>query len=401
MMTRSLALAAGLAILVPPLPVDAAFLRVDPSGSADFTTVASAMTAAAPGDTIATIVGVHTVTNVEVTEGVQLLGGWDAGFSWRVPGASHLYTPSGRILRFTSGQTRATRVDGFELTHATASAIFCTGSSPTITNNEFHDNTSWEGAAIDCEYGASPLIQGNHVHHNSATYGAGFESHWGSDTSPVIRGNLIEYNDASSAGGGLSVNNGNAVIEDNIIRFNSAGGTGGGVHIWHAGGGVVQVRGNLIILNESRDGGGLGINGGHPVIEYNTFWGNSAWRFGGAISNAESELPEPGTAIIRNNILAGSVDGAGVHCINQFAIALSCNCVFDNADGAYVDCPPPTGDIYEDPQFCDHLGFLLASTSPCAPAQAGICGSIGAFGVGCGPISIDDVSWTSIKAAYR
>jgi hypothetical protein len=210
---------------------------------------------------------------------------------------------------------------------------------------------------------------------------------------------VIEYNHAGSAGGGIGVNNGSPVIEDNIIRFNTAGGTGGGVHVWHAGGGTVELRRNLIIYNNcSGNGGGIGINGGHPLIENNTLWANSASN-GGAISYAESEIPAPGTTQVSHNILGGSTMGAGVHCINLFTISLTCNCVFGNAGGNYVACPPAVGDLLVDPAFCDLVDFLLQSSSPCAPS--GSCGLVGAYGMGCGPVSLPATTWSQLKAAYR
>lgn len=382
-------------------PVSAAFLRVDPSGGGDYLTVQAAMLVAAPGDSIAVRAGLNTVTNVQVKEAVLLLGGWNAAFTGRVPGSSHLVTSGNNcILRLSSGQTTATLIDGFELSGANQSAIWLTGSSATITNNDFHDNYAADGGAVHCEYGASPVIANNHIHHNTANYGGGLRGHFGSGNSPTIRNNVIEYNSAFDTGGGIAVNNGSPVIEDNIVRFNQTNGAGGGIHVWHAGGGTVELRRNLIVFNVGGKGGGIGISGGHPIIENNTLWANNASQ-GGAISNEESTIPEPGIAQISHNILGGSPVGAGVQCLNQTAIALSCNDVFGNAAGHYINCPPPVGDIHVDPSFCDpyKYDFRLMSNSPCAPQ--GVCGLIGAFGIGCGAVSIEPTTWAHIKAAYR
>ncbi|GJM43385.1 MAG: hypothetical protein DHS20C21_02270 [Gemmatimonadota bacterium] len=380
---------------------NAAFVRVDPAGTGDALTVQMAMGMAAAGDTIAVIQGAHNANSVEMTDGVQLLGGWNAAFSVRAPGTSLIHCGA-QGLRCTSGQGLSTIIDGFEFTGASNSAILCTSSSPTITRNEFHGNTGADGAAVHCEFGASPLIEDNHIHNNSASYGGGIRGHWGSDTSPTIRGNLIEFNSAGS-GGGIGVNNGSPLIENNIVRNNFSGGTGGGIHVWHGEGGVVTIRDNLIVDNSSRDGGGIGINGGHPIIEHNTLWGNSASRWGGAISQATSKFPDPGVSFIHHNILGGSPDGHGVYCINDSSMTLSCNCLFGNAEGVYANCPPPDNDIYQDPQFCDiaSADFGLRSSSPCAAPGPTGCGLIGARPVACGPVSIEATSWSRIKAAYR
>ncbi len=400
--TPGLSIRSAAAVAFVPLlatPVAATMLRVAPSGG-DYTTVAAAMAAAQDGDSVAVVAGLHLVQGVQVKEGVQLLGGWNASFTGRTPGTSHLRsTGGGTILQLSLGQTTKTLIDGFEMSGSNNSAILCHSSSATIRDNDIHDNYAQDGGAVHCEYGASPTIEYNHIHHNRAVYGGGVRGHYGANNSPLVRENLFEYNHAYSAGGGLAMAIGSPRVEDNIVRFNSAEGTGGGIHVHHAGGGVVEVRRNLIIYNVCRDGAGLGINGGHPIVEYNTLWGNSAWRYGGAISQAESEDPAPGTTYVRNNIIGGSIDGHGVYCINEFSIALSCNDVYGNADGDYFAVPAPVGDIAVDPLFCDYNAFLLASNSPCAPGSS--CGSIGAYGVGCGTISVAATSWGRLKAAFR
>jgi hypothetical protein len=406
-LTKIASFALPFLVLVISVPAYAAFIRVDPSGGGDATTVAEAMLLASAGDTVAVRFGAHLVNNVQVTDGVALLGGWDSSFTSRVPGTSHLMSSAQQILRCTTGQGLDTVIDGFELTGASNSGILCTDSSPTITNNEFHANTAVDGGAIHCEMGASPFIAHNHIHHNTANLGGGIRGHWGYDTSPTIVENVIEYNTAFYGGGGISVNNGSSVIEDNVIRFNAAHGgqsaTGGGIHVWHAEGGVVTVRRNLIIYNTSDEGGGIGITGGHPVIENNTLWGNSAF-LGGALYQEESDVaPDPGVTQVHFNILGGSLQGHGVFVHEDYKMVLDCNCVHGNAGAAYAGVSPGLNDITDDPLLCDVSSgdFHLASNSPCAPPGPGGCGLIGAFDVGCGPIGIEALSWGTIKALYR
>jgi hypothetical protein len=64
------------------------------------------------------------------------------------------------------------------------------------------------------------------------------------------------------------------------------------------------------------------------------------------------------------------------------------------------------GDVVADPLFCDpeNGDFTLSSQSPCLPGNHpdGVdCGLIGAFGQGCGPVSIEKLSWGRIKGMYR
>jgi hypothetical protein len=384
----------------------AAFIRVDQTGGGDALTLAAGMALAAPSDTVAVRHGLHNTGPVELVDDVKLLGGWNSAFTSRTPGASLLNATGDQALRCTSGQGLGTIIDGFEITGASNSAVLCRSSSPTITNNEFHGNDAIDGGAIHCESGASPLIESNHIHHNSANHGGGIRGHLGSGTSPTIRNNLVEFNTGFFSGGGISVNNGSPLIEHNTVRFNSADGTesatGGGISVWHAGGGVATIRFNLIIHNTASEGGGVGITGGHPIIENNTIWGNTAPE-GGAVYQEESTIPDPGTTIVSNNILGGSLDGHGVYCVDDLSMSLSCNCLFANAGGTYFGCAPGGTDIHVDPQFCDKPGdnYFLYSSSPCVPPGSGACGLIGAFDVGCGAVSIQAQTWADIKARYR
>jgi hypothetical protein len=47
------------------------------------------------------------------------------------------------------------------------------------------------------------------------------------------------------------------------------------------------------------------------------------------------------------------------------------------------------------------VDFRVMVGSPCLPDGSIGCGLIGAFGEGCGAISVDRASWGEIKAAYR
>ena len=45
--------------------------------------------------------------------------------------------------------------------------------------------------------------------------------------------------------------------------------------------------------------------------------------------------------------------------------------------------------------------FALHADSPCAAANNPTCGQIGAFGVDCGPVFLESLSWGRIKGVYR
>jgi hypothetical protein len=74
-----------------------------------------------------------------------------------------------------------------------------------------------------------------------------------------------------------------------------------------------------------------------------------------------------------------------------------------NEDGDVRRYEPSKTDLFVDPEFCDPEAdnFLVSNTSVCLP-DGNVCGvQIGAFGVGCGKVSIVEESWGFIKTRYR
>jgi hypothetical protein len=83
--------------------------------------------------------------------------------------------------------------------------------------------------------------------------------------------------------------------------------------------------------------------------------------------------------------------------------------VFANSLG---DAPCGTdggGNFNADPQFCasdpvTSRNFTLQEDSPCLPGRhptGASCGVIGAEDMGCGTVSIEQRTWSSIKRLYR
>jgi len=102
-------------------------------------------------------------------------------------------------------------------------------------------------------------------------------------------------------------------------------------------------------------------------------------------------------SVANNIVVSGSYYGV----ICSGTVTLSCNDVWNNAWGNYVGtCSHPT-DISLNPLFCDSSSgnYYLNSSSPCANAPG--CGQIGAFGVACGPTSVQETTWGHIKSLYR
>ncbi len=80
-----------------------------------------------------------------------------------------------------------------------------------------------------------------------------------------------------------------------------------------------------------------------------------------------------------------------------------CNVFWDNADGNFNEYVPAPTDVEIDPRYCNAEGrdFTLRPDSPCLPGGIADCGQIGAFGEGCGVISVEKMSWSRIKSSFR
>lgn len=193
----------------------------------------------------------------------------------------------------------------------------------------------------------------------------------------VFRGNL----ENQDGGGGISIGGiGTKLIEDCLFDSNGAIGANG-------------------------TGGGLKIQG-PGTIRSNTFWGNGAnTPVGGS---AVSVSVGSSGVVLLQNVIAGGVGQGGAVRASVASTASSCNVFWENAGG-------PSGEGFAlgatdreiDPMFCNPASgdFTLSSGSPCLPEDASGCGLIGAFGLGCGILSIDhalDVrSWGAIKGLWR
>jgi hypothetical protein len=226
------------------------------------------------------------------------------------------------------------------------------------------------------------------------------------------------------------------------VKSSIAGGPNGSSHIegctfedcWSTDGtgalfidnhwGGSTVRDCVFVGNETdNDPGGLMITGNNPVpkvVEGNLFWNNHAVGFGGALSawgptivrnnTFYGNSAAAGSAIyltygsmeLLNNVIASNVSPRGaVDLYSVYSLVAGCNVFWDNLPGRYYT-PGPTDRIV-DPLLCDPVGgdFRLRGGSPCLPEGSIGCGLIGAFGEGCGVISVDPWSWGKIKAAYR
>ncbi|MBZ0170819.1 MAG: right-handed parallel beta-helix repeat-containing protein, partial [Phycisphaerales bacterium] len=201
-------------------------------------------------------------------------------------------------------------------------------------------------------------------------------------------------------GGGLNVNGPQVIVEDCWFEGNRAFG-GGGFRVQQVD--DLLVRRNVVVGNSAAAQGGGSISRSYGIVAENTFHGNvSDFEVDGANLNISS-ADGSGFIAIENNIFSGA---RGSHAVDvpQVITSSSCNVFWDNPLGnVNINYPWDPTDTIQDPQYCDpEAGDLTVSgTSPCLPAFSGTCGQIGAFGQGCGSVSVESESWSRIKGAYR
>lgn len=170
------------------------------------------------------------------------------------------------------------------------------------------------------------------------------------------------------------------------------------------------IRGNLFLRNSSPgglSGGGAiqaGANAGlQSIFESNTFYDCSK-DFVSEISTASAiscDGPLFPPLILRNNVFTNCTGAMAVELYSGELVS-SCNVFWQNPVGnANFPLDPSDRDI--DPDFCDPLSddFTVHTSSPCLPPNSLGCGLIGAFGEGCGSVSIERMTWGRIKNLYR
>jgi hypothetical protein len=185
-------------------------------------------------------------------------------------------------------------------------------------------------------------------------------------------------------------------IEDCWFEGNFSDLSGGAISTINPAG-LVMVRGNVFVNNQAAHrGGAIFWNRPRGEITGNTFYGNSAPN--GSACNVIYD----NNLTVSNNVFVGNTGGPAL-LQEGGQPAGGCELFWDNPDGDALGYVFQETDVFADPVFCDSEGgdFTVSVESPCLPENSNGCGLIGAFGEGCGFVSVDDASWADIKARYR
>ena len=406
-------------------PVAALTVRVP----ADQPTLAAGIAAAAPGDTVLVAPGTYSgLDNRDLDfAGKDLVLRSEAGALETTIDCQEL----GRAIRFHTGETNAAVVDGFTIRNGKmvgfetafwGGAIACDESAPSILRCVFETNTASIGGAIALlsTTGAAPAVRECSFTGNSASQqGAGVVCD-GVQTTFVLcifslNSALVQGGAAMCIGGGTHVTFNDCAFTENFA------GSGGGVLVRD---GQVTLNDCILANNTATSSGGGLIASNEAAVTMNRclFQGNSV---GALILRASvghtatlaltgcTIAANPSTGLIADGTVTVTVDntiiafneGPAVECADVNAtVTIGCSDLFGNAGGDWTGCiadqAATRGNLSADPLFCSRPAndYHLYADSPCAPAQSGACGLIGALPTSGCPQAVAPATWGGIKA---
>jgi predicted outer membrane repeat protein len=417
--------------------LEAATLRV-PS---EYPTIQAGIDAAAPGDTVLVAPGTYDqgekrvfVTNVGpvMTAAIAFLKDGVTLRSEQGPGVTilDLLSPAAPLECIVVGgllNSGMSSLEGFTI-HSTGTAekglLIQRSTAFTVRTCVFEGITSGFGGAAIQSQDTNLMVEDSDFRDCTAPWGAAVES----GPLSLVMARCLVQNCGSLPidAGGDEVPGTELRITDSVFRNNYSDGSGGAVagsaiqavtiegcrfeeNLAMAGSGgavvaaetSVSIRNNVFVGNHA---GTAGLGGAvHLVNATGTIGGNTFYR------NSQNIPVFDGAAVsllgvvvaLEKNVIAGSMGGAAVW-LGDGNVSTACNVFWENEGGDAVGFELDPTDRIVDPQFCDveHDDFTVTGTSPCLPENSMGCGLIGAFGQGCGVVSVEESSWGKIKMKY-
>jgi hypothetical protein len=297
-----------------------ATLIVDDNGTAQYTTIQSAIDAAQEGDDVLIRCGTY-VENVTLRGGINLRG---QGAHCTIIDGNH----DGTVVMLPTIRLPTT-IEGFTIRNG--------GSTPGSM-----------GAGIE-SHGGRPVITRNIIEANGGGGGGAgifFQGYTDQTDAPIITRNIIRGNTGCCAGGGINMNfPEGAVVSSNLIVGNYAY-YGAGVYVY---GGTSEIINNTVANNDASLGGGLAIltTGSGTKLANNAIIGNTATIYAGGVWGG----PEPDSTL-SNNAFGNTPE-----------------------DWWIGDLTGTNGNISQDPEFVDSdagsfAGYQPRSTSPLVDAAS-------------------------------
>ncbi|MFN8176394.1 MAG: hypothetical protein U0167_00545 [bacterium] len=391
------------AALLAAAPCGARTWFVNTSGTGDAPTIQAAADSASPGDTVLVAPGTYP-ERVQLTSAVTLRGSGSAsattidggnqiGYCVQSPWLDGVLLESLRFVGVTGDgygyggyavttSGRATIRDCIfenagvgavnacgdltlrDSTLRQSDDIFFSGTNLTVAHCLFENSYSSYPALVEitslgCPGPTTAVISGNTFRNNASTSTAmiGYD-HVSASLDLEVSGNLFVGN------GGPAV-----AVTPLGVPGPRQGRGGGSVSL--------EIRENTIARN-------AGYTIGWPLYPFGLFGSESI--------------------AIRRNAITGNAHGPYFG-YPVSPLTIECNDVWANGvNWAGIADPTGTnGNISLEPRYCDAAqgNFTVATNSPLRDANNPCHVLIGAFGVGCGPVSVEPATWGKIKAAYR
>ncbi len=309
----------------------------------NYNSIQDAIDAAVPGDTIIVRPGTY-------TENIDFLGKAITVQSEQGAGITIIDgNQAGSVVTFSNNEGSGSLLQGFTITNGTGTfdpvwvlyfggGIYCSGSSPTISECTVTGNSADSGGGIFCTAASSPGIDNNTISDNTVTGDGGGifcdQSSHAAVTNNVITGNQATDLIYSSNGGGIYCFESDMTISGNTISDNSARSNGGGIYCAFHSSTLIErntISGN-VSTNTNGGGGGVYCTSSSPLISKNGIIENSA-IYGGGVFVSYQSYPT-----IIDNVLSENIsyyDGGGIKCHFKASMAVINNILADNSSGGF------------------------------------------------------------------
>jgi hypothetical protein len=364
-------------------------IYVDPNGSADFTSIQGAIDDANNFDEIEVAPGTYNEAINFIGKAITVRNTSGDPNDTIIDGTGNFH-----VVQFVSGEGTDTVLEGFTITGGDANGtvfpdnigggMYCEGSSPTVTNCSFADNSAIWGGGMHNRDNSNPTVTHCRFSGNSANYGGGM---YNKASNPVVTdctfignsavisdgGGIFSYNgsnltitnctfssnNADMGGGVANIDYSNLSMVNCTFSNNTATSRGGGVYDYgrstvavdcifsansatYRGGGLYISSNNPTITsctfvgNMADDlGGGIYIGSGNPTITNCIFSGNAALNNGGGVYNYSSRPTMVNCTVCGNT--AGN-SGGGLYNYSNSGSPTAFNCIFwKNSDTGGVD----------------------------------------------------------------
>ncbi|MCX5800128.1 MAG: right-handed parallel beta-helix repeat-containing protein [Candidatus Eisenbacteria bacterium] len=371
-----------LSVTVFPVSSDARTWLVRQDGTGDCTTIQAGIDLSSAGDSILVGPGHYYEPLTISGKNVALIGELGAT-------ATYIHgTPLHRVIHCVNIPATGV-IRGFTITEGeiyipywpdnVGGGIFCESSDVEVIDDIITNNHG-DGIAADA---ASVL----YVSRNMISYNTGEWAEYGDifgcgvycfTSRALIEDNEFVHNENAA----VLCQGSSPVVRRNIMRDGSIG-------IGCFASSQATIYENLIVNGTNI---AVAIDHSSPTIRNNTI-----------VANRDGISFFYASPVLENNIIVGSRWGIYNSMSSPSSPILRCNDVWNNSRGNYYSCTPGSGDFSADPLFCNPgvRDYHINLNSQCSPANSGGCGLVGAFGIGCGPTSIQETTWGKIKALFR